>query len=154
MEGEGAAVDLADVVEIDFARVFVVGDTQFDAGAIAFVGVEVEAAFDAGRGCDEAIGQLVVGGPGHRAEVIDFAEAVGADEEQPLPEVQGGEEAAGAGGLVASVSDGPNSAPDWPSGITMSPFFSVSVIATSPPAAVLPVIFQFQPVSAKSPWAR
>jgi len=55
------------------------------------------------------------------------------------------------GTLVVSVSDVPNSAPDWPSGIVIEPFFSVSPIVTGPPAAVLPVMVQFEPVSAKSP---
>ena len=47
VDAAAAAVDLADVVEIDFARVFVVGDVQFDADQIALVGIEIEARFDA-----------------------------------------------------------------------------------------------------------
>ena len=63
---------------------------------IAVVGIEVETRFDAAVRGDEAIGQLVVGCPRQRAEVIDFAESPRADKEQPLPEMQRGEQAAGA----------------------------------------------------------
>ena len=38
---------------------------------------------------------------------------------------------------MVSVSEVPNSAPDWPSGITMEPFFSESSMATSPPCGGL-----------------
>ena len=54
-----------------------------------------------------------------------------------MPQVQSGEQAAGARRAVASVSEVPNSTPDWPSGITMEPFFSVSSMATSPPCGGL-----------------
>ena len=43
-----AAIDRADVVENDFARVVFVGGVQFDADEVGVFGVEIEACFDAG----------------------------------------------------------------------------------------------------------
>ena len=60
MVRQRAAIDLADVVEVDFAGVFFIGEQQFDADQIGVVGVEVESGLDAGVSGDQAVGEFVV----------------------------------------------------------------------------------------------
>ena len=118
-------------------------------------GIEVEARFDAGVRGDQAIGQLVVRFPRHRAQIIHFAELARADEQQALPQMQCGEQAArsrrarGLGQRSAELDA--RLALGHHDRAVLFGQIDGDIAAAS---VVLPLIFQFQPVSAKSPWAR